>query len=551
MLETIRAFAVARADDADELVALRDAHVAWWERRLTGLGVTGPTDEVVALVEAHHDDLVAALNWAIDRDLSTALDLGWPLARAFQGAGSSGAVLPAIERLLEPEIERADPRRWLRTAISATIVILNFRGPGPFVDLVRRCEQVALDLEDEVYVALARWVVNMNVETSRRVLDVADRHQNPYAHALATVRFAIDACDQAPDELELALREARRVADDYGSQYIREYAAAASADRAAVYGDLRTALWIGAELATARTPAIRRHGYEALLAAGIAAGDEAALRTAVALAEHDVRRGVVNSQRELDWARSALALVQGRETPRLRLQLEYHPLIACRDAVDRGDSDIDRDEIAGLTPISVVRHAYRQILDGLIDSNENAWHTALDIALRHDVRPVAVDAFEGLAVIAASSDSHVEAMRLLGAADRLMDETGYRWRYPSERQRHNNAIARARADLDDQADVAWAEGRALDWRDAAEYARRARGERKRPRHGWDSLTPTEVKVVNLVAHGHSNPEVAERLLMSRSTVKTHLEHIFTKTATRNRAELTAEVVRRQPAEPAH
>jgi DNA-binding CsgD family transcriptional regulator len=72
-----------------------------------------------------------------------------------------------------------------------------------------------------------------------------------------------------------------------------------------------------------------------------------------------------------------------------------------------------------------------------------------------------------------------------------------------------------------------------------------RGERRQPRHGWESLTPTEILVVNLVAEGHSNPEIAERLLMSRSTVKTHLEHVFTKTGTRNRAEITAEVVRRQ------
>jgi DNA-binding CsgD family transcriptional regulator len=224
-------------------------------------------------------------------------------------------------------------------------------------------------------------------------------------------------------------------------------------------------------------------------------------------------------------------------------------LIACRDAVDRGDTDLDRDELAALAPQSVVRHAYRHIVDGLIDSNEDAWHAALDIALRHDVRPVAVDTFEGLAAIAAFSDSSVEAMRLLGAADRLMDETGYQWRFPSERRRHDDAVTRATSDLgDDQAAAAWAEGRALEWRDASEYARRARGERKRPRHGWNSLTPTEIKVVNLVAEGHSNPEIAERLLMSRSTVKTHLEHVFTKTGVRNRAELTAEVVRRQPEE---
>ena len=336
----------------------------------------------------------------------------------------------------------ADPRRWLRTAIGAAIVIVNFRGRAPFLDLVSRCERVALETDDELYLAAARWLANMNIETSRQLLEAANRQQDPYAYALATVRFAIDACDQAPDVVDIAVRDARRVADEYDSQYIRDYAAAANGHRAAIYGDIPTALGIGVELAMARTPAMRRHAYELLLAGGLAAGDEAALQTAVELAQHDLRRGVVDAELHLDWARSALALVHGDDTPRTRLWLEYHPLIACRDAVDRGVTDLDRDEVAGLAPQSVVRHAYRHILDGLIDSNEDAWHAALDVALRHDVRPVAVDTFEGLAAIAAVSDSSVEAMRLLGAADRLMEETGYQWRFPSERRRHDDAVTR-------------------------------------------------------------------------------------------------------------
>ncbi len=40
--------------------------------------------------------------------------------------------------------------------------------------------------------------------------------------------------------------------------------------------------------------------------------------------------------------------------------------------------------------------------------------------------------------------------------------------------------------------------------EAVGYARRARGERKRPSRGWDSLTPTELEVVRHVAAGLSN-----------------------------------------------
>ena len=98
--------------------------------------------------------------------------------------------------------------------------------------------------------------------------------------------------------------------------------------------------------------------------------------------------------------------------------------------------------------------------------------------------------------------------------------------------------------LGDDAEPAAAEGRNLDWRAAAAYARRARGERKRPAHGWASLTPTEQQVVALVSEGLTNPQIAERLLMGRATVKTHLEHIFTKLGIRSRAQLAAEAARR-------
>jgi DNA-binding NarL/FixJ family response regulator len=60
--------------------------------------------------------------------------------------------------------------------------------------------------------------------------------------------------------------------------------------------------------------------------------------------------------------------------------------------------------------------------------------------------------------------------------------------------------------------------------------------------GWDSLTPTEVAVVDLVAEGLTNPQIAERLLVGTSTVKTHVHHISTKLAIRTRAELAAAVV---------
>ena len=58
------------------------------------------------------------------------------------------------------------------------------------------------------------------------------------------------------------------------------------------------------------------------------------------------------------------------------------------------------------------------------------------------------------------------------------------------------------------------------------------------------LTPREREVWALVAGGLTNPQIAERLLMGRATVKTHLDHVFTKLGMRTRAELAAEAARR-------
>ncbi|MDV6316376.1 response regulator transcription factor [Idiomarina sp. HP20-50] len=53
----------------------------------------------------------------------------------------------------------------------------------------------------------------------------------------------------------------------------------------------------------------------------------------------------------------------------------------------------------------------------------------------------------------------------------------------------------------------------------------------------NSLTPQELKIIELVATGARNKEIAEKLNISAHTVKTHLSSIFRKTGARNRVEL--------------
>jgi DNA-binding NarL/FixJ family response regulator len=55
----------------------------------------------------------------------------------------------------------------------------------------------------------------------------------------------------------------------------------------------------------------------------------------------------------------------------------------------------------------------------------------------------------------------------------------------------------------------------------------------------DALTPTEHRVATLAAHGHSNPDIAQQLYVTRRTVETHLTHAFQKLDITTRADLAA------------
>jgi DNA-binding CsgD family transcriptional regulator len=60
----------------------------------------------------------------------------------------------------------------------------------------------------------------------------------------------------------------------------------------------------------------------------------------------------------------------------------------------------------------------------------------------------------------------------------------------------------------------------------------------RAKAGWGSLTDSELKVVNLIAQGATNRDVAEQLHLSLHTVKTHVHNAFAKLGIHSRAQLT-------------
>jgi DNA-binding CsgD family transcriptional regulator len=60
----------------------------------------------------------------------------------------------------------------------------------------------------------------------------------------------------------------------------------------------------------------------------------------------------------------------------------------------------------------------------------------------------------------------------------------------------------------------------------------------RAKTGWDSLTDSELTVVNLIAQGATNRTVATQLHLSLHTVKTHVHNAFAKLGINTRAQLT-------------
>jgi ATP/maltotriose-dependent transcriptional regulator MalT len=71
-----------------------------------------------------------------------------------------------------------------------------------------------------------------------------------------------------------------------------------------------------------------------------------------------------------------------------------------------------------------------------------------------------------------------------------------------------------------------------------------RSRHRRSSHGWDSLTPTELKIADLVAQGMSNPQIAAQLFLSRRTVQTHVSHVLAKLGLNSRIDIARESSRR-------
>ena len=143
---------------------------------------------------------------------------------------------------------------------------------------------------------------------------------------------------------------------------------------------------------------------------------------------------------------------------------------------------------------------------------------------------------ESVASLAASSGEIERAVRLLGAADTVLENIGVPLlaRFHAH---HDQILTTAHATLGDAHFVTtWDEGKRLSLGETIELVGAAVTRPDRVGHAEtpadlatpDGLTAREIEVLALVADGRTDAEVAERLVVSVRTVHAHLRSIYRK-----------------------
>jgi non-specific serine/threonine protein kinase len=147
---------------------------------------------------------------------------------------------------------------------------------------------------------------------------------------------------------------------------------------------------------------------------------------------------------------------------------------------------------------------------------------------------------EELALVASAQQRAEYAAQLFGAASAWWSAMGVRL-LPIDRADHDWGVQVAREQLSEASfKAAWSRGSALSAPQAVEVGL-AVGENAPVatpsvvRVG--PLTTREQEVAVLVAHGLTNHEIAERLVITQRTAETHVTHVLSKLGLRSRAQI--------------
>lgn len=363
-------------------------------------------------------------------------------------------------------------------------------------------------------------------------LQAADRGTHHASHAHLNLALALADGDRAREGTEL-VRQARQLYAGLGmeedinnSHHYACWPQALAGDWDDALAEIETALALSEEGGIAWVLDVL-----ALQAVLLCRRDELeAAETALTRAEQAQAAGAPEFRPGLiAWARALLAEAHGESEPEQPLWETFlhagqhgargtQRMIAAdlaRMLAERGDRDRLRvlsatvselaDDNPGLRSLAALSDYCQGLLASDPDRVARGW-----LALEPAVHPLErALALEAAAVGHAVAGRGTEARRLADAALSVLEALGA-----------TRDLGRVRARL-----------RQVGLRPAR------RGSRRRELAGWGSLTHSERRVAVLAAAGLSNPQIADRLIVSRHTVATHISHILTKLALRSRYEI--------------
>lgn len=597
LLDTIRAYARQRLAELDDPGRVRDRHLEFHvglaQRAHAGLTGAQPEPWVVRLV-AELDDLRAAMDRAADSgNLRALVDICEPIVRFWFDRGLAREVHQRLHDATDATDAPDDQR--VRAGMTAAALALAGNEPASahrsacqVVDAARAAGvagALAVGLGQRAYAGIRSGMasseqVHADVEEA---LQLAEQCELPSTRAYV-LAFAGGAhfCGHSIDAACRMFEQAMEVCEANDLAY----------QLPAVHASLGAGLGPGPEW-SGRLNRSRRHarravelsrhigrpGWEALGLTGLGAaavlqGDHDRAEVWLSRAHSVVRsRSLEGSQYDLalrHWlalsayasgqlesARgTAVQIVQIGRGGGSRLDHSIGEWLLGVLAQSQGRHDDARAHLGTSRALSTEpRFPWplgRSLLGlaSLAEADEDldgSWelaHEALEILDDYGDRVGAAAALETIADLAVALGEPERSLRLLAASQRFHTDTDIA-RFPLDADRFDRARTAAQTALDPaNVTACWDAGGELSLADAIAYARRGRGERQRPQIGWASLTPVERDVVRLVAEGHTNAAIGQRLFISVNTVKKHLSHVYTKVDVDGRADLAAQVARR-------
>ena len=205
----------------------------------------------------------------------------------------------------------------------------------------------------------------------------------------------------------------------------------------------------------------------------------------------------------------------------------------------------------GMLPRLIDNLSWATLLGGEPQRAKAQFEEDLTLSKELGDRATITTSLEGLACcVAGANGEALRAAKLFGAAEALMEATGYRFgALESDMVEPYRTSARSR--LGEAGwDEALAEGRTMSMEAAIGYALSEEGSTtatqsttseqplsSTPDHPA-GLTPREIEILGLVASGMTNAQIAKELFVSPRTVETHLTSIYHKLGVSSRAAAT-------------